>query len=98
MELHQKYAPILHFNKEERFFPMRLEDILAYCSLRLKGQDTILVPQGQVTPDTLVKYGQTPEVYLRSVQTGPGIGSEVVSTWSQGTLESVLRWADATTD
>jgi hypothetical protein len=98
MELHQKYAPILHFNKEERFFPMRLEDILAYCSLRLKGQDTVLVPQGQVTPDTLVKYGQTPEVYLRSVQTGPGIGSEVISTWSHGTLETVLRWADATTD
>jgi hypothetical protein len=98
MELHEKYAPILRFNKNEQFFPMRLEDMLAYCSLRLKGQDTVLVPQGQVTPNHLIKYAQSPEVYLRSVETGPLLGSEVVSKWSYGTLETVLHWADASTD
>src|SRR5262245_46955215 len=98
MELHEKYAPILRFNKNEQFFPMRLEDMLAYSTLRLKGQDITLVPQGQVTPDHLVKYAQSPEVYLRSVEIGPQAGSEVVGEWSHGTLETVLRWADASSD
>ncbi len=49
-ELHEKYAPILRFARGERFFPMRVDDLLSYSSLHLKGQERPLVPRGQVTP------------------------------------------------
>ena len=52
LELHKRYAPILRFNKDERFFPMRIDDMLTYCTLQAKGESSPLVPVGQVTPDT----------------------------------------------
>jgi len=33
MDLHVKYAPILRFNKNEKFYPMRVDDLLSYSSL-----------------------------------------------------------------
>ena len=44
-ELHEKYAPILRFNKDEQFFPMPVEAMLGYSSLYIKGQsEPVLKP------------------------------------------------------
>ena len=59
-ELHQKYAPILRYNKGEQFFPMRADDLLKYSSLYAKGNDKPLVPEGKVAPADLVKHGVLP--------------------------------------
>lgn len=96
-ELHQKYAPILRYNTGERFFPMRTEDFLKYSSLYAKDSAKPLVPTGQLTPEQLAKHGQSPEVFVRTVDKGPLTGSEVIQDWSGDTLEMVLRWADETT-
>jgi len=93
--LHVTYAPILRFNKEELFFPMRVEDMLSYCSLHVKGQDTPVVPRGQVTFSHLQQYGQAPQAFLRSVEVGPLRGEDVVSQWSTSALEMVYRAAVA---
>jgi hypothetical protein len=96
-ELHEKYAPILRYAKGENFYPMRVEDVLKYSSLYAKDQSVPLVPAGQVTPEHLGKYTQSPEVFLRTVDTGPLTGLEVIQDWSQATLEMLYRWAAATT-
>ncbi|MBN1991736.1 MAG: hypothetical protein JW953_03460 [Anaerolineae bacterium] len=92
-ELHQKYAPILRYAKGEHFFPMRVDDLLKYSSLHVKSQSTPLAPTGRVTPDHLVKHASLPEVFLRSVETGPLSGGEVVKGWSQAAIELVYRWS-----
>ena len=38
-ELHEKYAPIMHFSGGERFFPMSVEDFLTYTALYRKEED-----------------------------------------------------------
>ncbi len=93
MELHQKYAPILRFNRNERFYPMRVDDMLRYSSLYRKGETNPLLTRGQVTPDSLVKHGSTRTSFLRSVTSGPLTSDEVVSAWGEGALELVYRWA-----
>ncbi len=95
--LHQKYAPILRYAKSEHFYPMRVDDVFPYSSLHTKDQRTPIVPAGQVTPDHLHKYAQSPEIFLRTVDSGPFTGLEVVQDWSQATLELVYRWASKTT-
>ncbi len=92
-ELHVKYSPILRFEKGEQFFPMRVDDMLSYSSLYIKGQDKPIVPTGEVTPDHLKRHGRSSQVFLRSVDTGPLFGKEVVAEWSAGALEMVYRWA-----
>ena len=93
MELDKKYAPILKFNKNEQFFPMRVDDMLAYSSLYNKGESRPIVPKGQVTPAHLQKHGRSPELFLRSVETGPLAGQDVVTGWGKGALEMVYRWS-----
>jgi hypothetical protein len=95
-ELHEKYAPILRFNKGENFFPMRVDDMLNYSSLHVKGQKKPLVTRGNVTPNHLVKYSKSPEVFVRSVERGPLDGAGVVTDWSEGAIEMVYRWAAET--
>ena len=96
-ELHQKYAPILYFNKDERFFPMRVDDALQYSSLYVKGQDKPVIPAGQLDVAQLTQHGRSPEVFVRTVDTGPLGGEDVVKEWGEGTLEMVLRWAGEST-
>ncbi len=96
-ELHKKYAPILRFNKDEKFYPMRVDDLLKYSSLHAKGQDKPLVPRGQLNVNQLAKHSGSPEVFVRTVEKGPLAGSDVVSEWGEGALEMVLRWTEAAT-
>lgn len=72
---------------------MRADDMLTYSSLYAKGQSNPIVPQGQVSVDQLVRHSRTSDVFVRSVETGPLQGKDVVSEWSEGALEMVLRWA-----
>ena len=94
-ELHVRYCPIMRFNKDEQFFPMRVDDMLAYSSLYVKGQDKPVVPRGQVTPSHLKEHGRSSEVFLRSVKAGPLSGQDVATEWGEGTLEMVYRWSAA---
>jgi hypothetical protein len=94
-ELHVKYAPILRFNKDEQFFPMRVDDMLQYSSLHVKGKDKPVVPGGQLTPGELTRHGRSAEVFVRSVDAGPLSGTDVVAEWGEAALEMVYRWATA---
>ena len=96
-ELHEKYAPIMHYSKDELFFPMRVDDMLAYSSLHAKDEETPLVRRGDVTPDLLAGHGKSPHVFVRSVDQGPYLGVDVVKEWSAGALEMVYQWAAETT-
>ena len=96
VHLHEKYAPILHFNKSELFYPMRVDDLLTYSSLYTKDQTKPIVKAGSLTPDTLVKHGKSDEVFLRSVESGSLSGKELINQWSEGAVEMVLRWAQDT--
>lgn len=95
MELHEKYAPILRFNQDEQFYPMRVEDMLAYSSLYAKGREEPIVARGRLTPTNLARHGKLPTTYLRSVSRGPRLGQEVVRSWGKGALEMVYRWSAA---
>ncbi len=91
--LHKRYAPILRFNKGEKFFPMRVDDIFKYSSLYLKGSDKPVVPQGQLKSSHLTKHKGN-DVFVRTVNTGPLTGETVVKEWGEDTLEMVLHWAN----
>lgn len=94
-ELHVKYAPVLRFNQNERFFPMRVDDMLKYSSLYVKDQAKPIVARGEVAPGHLQRRGRSPEVFLRSVEVGPLFGKDVVAEWGEGALEMVYRWSAA---
>jgi len=49
-ELHEKYAPVMHFSGGERFFPMSIEDFLTYAVLYQKEKDEPLVARGRCGP------------------------------------------------
>ncbi|GAB4454657.1 MAG: hypothetical protein Kow0031_36560 [Anaerolineae bacterium] len=93
IELHEKYAPILHFNKDEQFFPMRVDDLLSYSGLYAKDSQAAIVRPGELTPELLVKHGATGQAFVRSVETGPLLGKDVISQWGDSAVEMVLRWA-----
>lgn len=93
--LHEKYAPILRFNKNEQFFPMRIDDMLSYSALYAKGRANPIVPVGHVDPSDLQRRGRSSGVFLRSVETGPLLGKDVVSGWGDGALELIYRWSSA---
>ncbi len=95
-DLHKKYAPILRFNKGEKFFPMRVDDMLPYSGLYLKGQDDPLIAPGKLTVEDIAKHNNSAEVFVRSVDIGPLTGEKVVESWRADALEMVLRWADST--
>ena len=44
-ELHRKYAPIMHFSRGERFFPMSVDDFLTYTALYVKGREEPVIPR-----------------------------------------------------
>ncbi len=91
-ELHEKYAPIMHFSRGERFFPMSAEDFLSYTALHRKGEDKPWVPKGQVQPDHLTRqYAQ--DMFLRSVDRGPFFGVSVAAQWGLDTLSLLYTWS-----
>jgi hypothetical protein len=52
MLLLRRYEPILAYTRGERFFPVDVVDYLRCCSL-WRGEE-LLVPAGELTPDSLV--------------------------------------------
>lgn len=92
-ELHQKYAPIMHFSRGERFFPMSVDDFLTYTALYVKGQDAPVVPTGKVTFDDLTRRYSAREAFLRSVAAGPLRGIEVAADWSAEAIRLIYEWS-----
>lgn len=90
-ELHSKYAPILRFSRGERFFPMAMEDFLAYTALYRKGEQKPRVARGQVTAADLRRRGAD-EMFLRSVEDGPLTGAAVASQWGAATMKLLREW------
>jgi len=85
MELHEKYAPILHFARGERFFPMSAEDFLGYAEIRHKGEDKPLVARGQVRRNDLTRLDGD-DIFLRSVRGEPLSAILVTRQWSADTV------------
>jgi hypothetical protein len=92
-ELHQKYAPVMRFSRGERFFPMAVDDFLTYCALYEKGEDRPLISRGRVTFDALSQRAASPEVFLRSVATGPLQGTEIASQWGLEAVRLIHEWS-----
>lgn len=89
-ELHQRYVPVLHFAQGEHFYPMAVEDFLAYSTLREKGQDTPLVGHGQVVPSLLARVHQRqPDVFLQSVPAALA-DQNVAAGWSTDVLKTIV--------
>jgi hypothetical protein len=95
-ELHQTYAPILHFARGESFFPMPVEDFLAYAALYHAGEAQPVVPVGRVHSDDLVRP-YAGETFLRSVDRGPLLGSDVALGYGPDMLRLLYEWSDRPT-
>jgi hypothetical protein len=92
-ELHQKYAPVMHFARGERFFPMSVDDFLTYTALYVKGQHTPVIPRSRVVLDDLTHRYSSRETFLRSVAGGPIRGAEIVSEWGVGAIHLIYEWS-----
>ncbi len=92
VELHEKYAPILHFARGERFMPMAAEDLLGYAALYRHGDERPLAATGRVRPEHLHQVAAD-DTFLRTVEAAPLTGLEVARTWSRDLLELLLAWA-----
>jgi hypothetical protein len=73
LALLRTYEPVLRYNRGELFYPMAVEPYLAECDV-LAGTGErdrrVLVPHGEVTPDSLAEAEAGPgeSLYLRFVQ------------------------------
>jgi hypothetical protein len=92
-ELHQKYAPVMHFARGERFFPMSVDDFLTYTALYVKGQHTPVIPRSRVVLDDLTHRYSSRETFLRSVATGPIRGAEIASEWGMAAIHLIYEWS-----
>ena len=95
-DLHIKYAPILHFARGERFFPMRADHFLSYAALFGKDGEAPLVSQGEVRIHHLMRVASG-ETFLRSVMQGPQRGIEVAREWGGDTLRLLYNWSRSPT-
>ena len=92
--LHETYAPILHFARNERFFPMAIADFVAYAALYRKGKKEPAVAAGRVDPRQLAR-SEGVDTFLCSVPHGPLPGIEVAKEWSTATLKMLYQWGRA---
>jgi hypothetical protein len=75
LELLHRYAPICRFTKGEQFFPIDVDSYVRECSLwehAPDGNDQVLVRQGELTLDELVKPRPAPfrtVHFLRFIET-----------------------------
>ena len=89
LPLYAKYAPIMHFARREGFFPMRVDDLVAYSSLHEKGDRRPLVPAGRVQIEDLAPR-RARDVFLFPAGGTPVEGIDVARQWGLGTL--TLLW------
>jgi hypothetical protein len=93
-ELHERYAPIMRFSRDEQFYPVSVEDYLSYAALYHKDEEKPVVPQGQVRPSHLTRR-HAEDTYLRTVTQGPAHGLEVARGWGKDTLALVYEWGSS---
>jgi hypothetical protein len=91
--LHTKYVPVLHFAQQEQFYPMGVDDFLAYCTLRRKGETAALLDAGQVTPALLARaYRRNSDLYVQSVPASLA-DQNVTSRWGSETLATLSEFS-----
>ena len=66
VELHGTYAPIMHFARGERFYPMSADQFLSYTALYHKDEATPILDRGLLTSADLTRPGLN-DSFLRSV-------------------------------
>jgi len=89
--LHERYVPILRFARGEQFYPMAVDDFLAYCTLRAKGEPRPLVAQGKLDLPLLARaYREQPELFLQSVPAAVA-DQNVAAGWSQEIQRSLVQ-------
>lgn len=91
--LHEKYAPTLHFAQGERFFPMSVDDFLAYSALFERGESQPIIPYGRLTPKDLGRDRGARNQFLRSVDVGPLDGESVAAAWGTSALRMLFDWS-----
>jgi hypothetical protein len=88
--LHEKYVPVLHLAKNERFYPMAVDDFIGYCTLRVKEESSPLAEPGKVTMPLLTRtLRQRPDVYLQSVPASLA-DQNVAARWSKDALRALV--------
>jgi hypothetical protein len=88
--LHEKYVPVLYFAKGEQFFPMAVDDFVGYCALRAKGDASLLVGRGKLTPDLLARgHQRRDDIYLQSVPASLA-DQNVASRWGRDVVALVV--------
>lgn len=90
--LHEKYAPILHFARGERFFPIAADDLLSYAGLHHRSDAQPLAAAGRLRPEHLLQVAAE-DTFLRTVESAPLSGLEVARTWGRDVLGMVSAWA-----
>ncbi|MEN6478547.1 MAG: hypothetical protein ABFD20_02775 [Anaerolineales bacterium] len=94
-ELSDRYAPILHLAKGERFFPMAVEDLLSYAALYRRDEDQPLAAPGRVRAAHLLQV-MGEDTYLRTLTAAPLTGADVVRGWNADTRQLLVAWARST--
>ena len=88
--LHEKYVPSLHYAREERFYPMAVDDFLRYSVLRQRGVERPIVRERRITPALLRRaYKDRLDVFVQSVPSSLA-DQNVAALWSRDVLESVV--------
>ncbi len=88
--LHEKYAPILRYARDEQFFPMSIEAFVGYCALREHGQRAPLVGPGDLRPALLARAQQHGvRAYLQSVPAELA-DQNVAALWSTDVLRNLV--------
>jgi hypothetical protein len=90
-DLHQTYAPIMHFARGERFYPMSADRFLSYAALYRKDETRPILDRGQLTSSDLTEPGLD-DSFLRSVDQGPLQGIEVAGQWGKDTLSMLYQF------
>jgi len=94
-ELSDRYAPILHLAKGERFFPMAVEDLLSYAALYRRDEDQPLAAPGRLRAAHLLQV-VAEDTYLRTLTAAPQTGADVVRGWNAETQQLLVAWARST--
>ncbi len=86
LDLLRKYEPVIKYTQGEMFFPCAVDEYVKRCSLWIRdkqGNDQMLIPENQLTLETLEQFDQTPSGcvhYLRFVEE-PLNGIEYQQWW-----------------
>ena len=89
-ELEKKYAPILHFDREEELFPMEVGQYIGQCRLMHWQSGLGVMVEENITDATLEQLGSTATDYYLDNKQG-SIADDGISKWYQAEEGSLGR-------